>query len=171
MSSIILVIDFQQCFNTEEIEDDVRRLTKSTDYPIISLEFKNREGSIFEEELNYKDSIKPKEPEWLIRRSDRIFDRFGYDATRSEEFSRYLSNKRVERCYIVGVETDACVLSTAMGLFDMGIQPIVIKNCCTTEASNYIEKSALDILERNIGHQNVIRLDAMESDLEVAFND
>lgn len=163
MSSIVLVVDFQESFDTDSIENKIRSLTKLTDHTIISLKFKNREESIFEEELNYEDSMEPELPKWLIKRSDRIFNRFGYDGTRNEEFSRYLSNNRVDRCYIVGVETDACVLSTAMGLFDLGIQPIVIKDCCTTEASENVENSALNVLRRNIGDQNVVKLE--ESDL------
>lgn len=169
MSSIVLVVDFQESFDTSSIEDKVRSLTKLTDNTIISLKFKNREESIFEAELNYKDSIEPELPDWLIRRSDKVFERFGYDGTRSEDFSTYLLDNKIEACYVVGVETDACVLSTAMSLLDMGIQPIVIKDCCTTEASDDVENSALNVLRRNIGDQNVVKLE--QSDLGFKFDD
>ena len=56
---------------------------------------------------------------------------------------------------ILGVDTDACVLSCAMDLFDMNIKVQVLSDlCCSTQGERY-HYIALEILRRNLGQEQI----------------
>jgi len=38
----------------------------------------------------------------------------------------------MERVFIHGIDTDMCVLKIAMDLFDLGIEPVVLTDCCAS---------------------------------------
>lgn len=57
--------------------------------------------------------------------------------------------------YIAGCDTDVCVLSSAVDLFETGIRPIVLHNYCTSCASAEHHKAATKCLIRSIGREQI----------------
>jgi len=82
-----------------------------------------------------------------------VFVRSSYDATANERLSQYL--QKYDTVVVQGLETDACVLATAYGIFSLGLRPIVLKELCMTENMSHHE-DAVSMLERNIGSRNVV---------------
>lgn len=87
--------------------------------------------------------------------NENIFLKSTYNATTNPDLIDRLETLDITEVYIAGFETDACVLATAFALFDRGIRPIVIKSCCSS-AEPTVHTTALRILQRNIGAQNII---------------
>ena len=55
---------------------------------------------------------------------------------------------------IAALVLDMCVLKVAMDCFDLGIEPIVLVDCCASTAGLQAHLAGLAILSRNIGpHQ------------------
>lgn len=52
---------------------------------------------------------------------------------------------------MAGIDTDCCVMKTALDLFEIGIKPIVLSHYCASTGGNNIHLAALDMLKRNIG--------------------
>jgi nicotinamidase-related amidase len=62
-----------------------------------------------------------------------------------------LQRQGLERITIVGIDTDMCVLKVAMDVFDLGIQPQVLIDCCASTAGLQAHLAGLAVLSRNIG--------------------
>ncbi|MGU9956748.1 MAG: cysteine hydrolase family protein [Arenicellales bacterium WSBS_2016_MAG_OTU3] len=57
---------------------------------------------------------------------DRVFDKTGHDAFSSAAFSGWISNTQPGALVLFGVETDVCVLATAMSAVDLGLRVIIV---------------------------------------------
>jgi nicotinamidase-related amidase len=68
-----------------------------------------------------------------------------------DELASYLRQQPIERVFLVGIDTDMCVLKLAMDFFDMGIEPIVLTDCCASTAGLQAHLAGLAVLSRNIG--------------------
>ncbi len=68
-----------------------------------------------------------------------------------DELASYLREQHIERVFVVGIDTDMCVLKLAMDFFDMGIEPIVLTDCCASTAGLQAHLAGLAVLSRNIG--------------------
>lgn len=71
------------------------------------------------------------------------------------ELAEYLTQHQVKRMYVAGIDTDMCVLKIAMDLFDQGIEPIVLTDCCASTAGLQAHLAGLAVLSRNIGAQRL----------------
>jgi nicotinamidase-related amidase len=68
-----------------------------------------------------------------------------------DELAAYLREQRVERLFLVGIDTDMCVLKIAMDVFDIGIEPLILTDCCASTAGLQAHLAGLAVLSRNIG--------------------
>lgn len=71
------------------------------------------------------------------------------------ELVDYLCQKQIQQVAVVGIDTDMCVLKIAMDLFDQGIEPIVLTDCCASTAGLQAHLAGLAVLSRNIGAQRL----------------
>jgi nicotinamidase-related amidase len=63
----------------------------------------------------------------------------------------YLCGESIQQVAVVGIDTDMCVLKISMDLFDRGIEPIVLADCCASTAGLQAHLAGLAVLSRNIG--------------------
>lgn len=68
-----------------------------------------------------------------------------------DELTKYLRENAIEKIVIAGIDTDMCVLKIAMDVFDIGIEPIVLTDCCASTAGLQAHLAGLAVLSRNIG--------------------
>lgn len=72
-----------------------------------------------------------------------------------KELADYLRQQNIERIFIVGIDTDMCVLKIAMDIFDIGVEPIIFTDCCASTAGLQAHLAGLAVLSRNIGAQRL----------------
>lgn len=72
-----------------------------------------------------------------------------------DQLVNYLHQQSVEQISVAGIDTDMCVLKIAMDLFDLGIEPIVLIDCCASTAGLQAHLAGLAVLSRNIGAQRL----------------
>ena len=60
-----------------------------------------------------------------------------------------------EEVTLVGVDTDACVLATAIDLFEMGIKPIIIEDCVGSSGGEGCHEAGMLLLKRSIGKEQI----------------
>ena len=58
---------------------------------------------------------------------------------------------------LCGIDTDACVLVTAIDLFQHGIRPVVLSGACASHAGPECHEAGLRLLERLVGKGQIIR--------------
>lgn len=158
--TVVLIVDVQPEFidSDHPINLRIRDFVENSDEPAIATVFENHAKSSWEEQLDWRRLIEEQSNthKWVSDQSKRTFARSSYDATCNTELEQYLQD--YDTVLIVGAETDACILATAYGVFSSGLRPIVLKDLCWTEDTE-LHSYTVDILERNIGSQNVITED------------
>jgi nicotinamidase-related amidase len=73
----------------------------------------------------------------------RVFDKTGYDAFGSAAFRDAVLTRRPGALALCGVETDVCVLATALSAVDLGLRVIVVEDAVAS-AETAGHRAALD---------------------------
>lgn len=92
--------------------------------------------------------------------ADYVFDKGPHYSCVDDAFLCLLSDANggtlPKQVYVCGLDTDCCVLATAVGLFEKGIRPIVLVDLCDSTGGTESHKAGLLALKRLIGKKNVI---------------
>lgn len=149
---VLLIIDVQRGFvkeQTQPIVEHIQELLQRETFDlVIQAQWKNYVESRFEQELNYSE-MKGHEQTALI------FENYGaHIITRSQYSCLTDSLRRLiakeDMIFIVGLETDACVLATLYDLWDEGYHFKVYRDCIGTNCEE-LQTPALKLIERNFG--------------------
>ncbi|MGI0487236.1 cysteine hydrolase family protein [Pantanalinema rosaneae CENA516] len=163
MPTPLLVVDVQSGFLndfTHHIPDRVARLIQRDHHdPILFTRFVNLPDSPYTRLLSW-DSCS-EEPETDLAKliaayakPELIFSKPGLCGLPNELID-YLTQHHMTQIDVVGIDTDMCVLKIAMDLFDRGIEPIVLTDCCASTAGLQAHLAGLAVLSRNIGAQRL----------------
>lgn len=159
MSKPLLIVDVQPGFINEfthHIPQRVARLLDSGEYTqVLFTRFINKPDGPYQRFLNWHSC--DREPEINLApelepyaQPDLVFSKPGLCGL-PDELADYLRKQQIERVFIVGIDTDMCVLKIAMDLFDIGVEPIVLTDCCASTAGLQAHLAGLAVLSRNIG--------------------
>ena len=148
---------FNSNLDTKSVEEKLSNIDKNDYDMIIATKFVNDEDSMFVKQLNYHKMFDIKDTEFLSIVKE-LYDiqvpKNGYDG--SKQVISVLKNTDIDTVYVIGFDTDGCVLTTALGLFDNGYEVKIIEELCASSGGKEIHQSALTILKRCIGKENVI---------------
>ena len=131
MKNILLVVDVQNDFinsYTENTKNKIVKLLESIIFDIvIATKFKNNEGSNFEKILKWNKLKNEKEQEIvkdIEKYLDFIIEKDGYSGYTNDMINilKSINNNLSDKVYIVGFDTDGCVLASVYDLFDDGIR-------------------------------------------------
>ena len=157
----LIIVDMQNGFNTnldtQEVEEKLSNFVKNKYDMIIATKFVNKDSSMFVKQLNYHKMFDIEDTDFLSIVKE-LYDvqvpKNGYDG--SDQIVNILKNTTVDTVYVIGFDTDGCVLSTALGLFDKGYKIKIIEELCASSGGEDVHQAALAVLERCIGRDNVI---------------
>jgi nicotinamidase-related amidase len=157
----LLLVDLQHGFLndfTRHIPERVVRLLERdrTHYdPVLVTRFINIEGGPFRRFLDWhgcatspETDLVPEIMPWV--EEEHVFSKPG-SAGMSPELVSWLQEHAVERVTLAGIDTDMCVLKIALDIFDLGIEPIILVDCCASTAGLQSHLAGLAVLARNIG--------------------
>jgi nicotinamidase-related amidase len=158
----LLVVDVQHGFMnpfTEHIPGRIRRLLESGDFaPVLFTRFVNSPDSPYRTLLRWDACSDPPDTELVdalrpFAADADVYTKSGLTGVPAELASR-LQNDNIAELSLVGIDTDMCVLKVAMDVFDLGIEPVILVDCCASTAGLQAHLAGLAILSRNIGpHQ------------------
>lgn len=159
MSQVLLVVDVQHCFLnafTSHVPARIRRLLERGGYDQAWFtRFINTEEGPYREILGWHGGSEPPDTElapelapWA--QADRVFTKPGLTGLPEELASRVV-DLSPEQVVLAGIDTDMCVLKNAMDLFDLGLRPVVLVDCCASTAGLQAHLAGLAVLARNIG--------------------
>lgn len=163
MSAPLLIVDVQSGFInsfTHHIPQRIVRLIEQGDYaPLIFTRFINETHGPYQQFLNWHScSCEPETsivPELeLFAQAPTVFSKPGLCGM-PNDLAEYLQQQGIKQIFIVGIDTDMCVLKIAMDIFDIGIEPIVLTDCCASTAGLQAHLAGLAVLSRNIGAQRL----------------
>jgi nicotinamidase-related amidase len=155
----LLIVDVQKGFLNDytcHIPERIVRLVETRRCkPLLFTRFVNTPSSYYRRLLDWDACSGPPEtdlaPEMQrLAEGAHVFDKPGI-AGIPPALEAHLREAHLPRLLVVGIDTDMCVLKCAMDLFDLGIEPIVLADCCASTAGLQAHLAGLAILGRNIG--------------------
>ena len=76
----------------------------------------------------------------------------------NDELKSYIDSNNIKTIYLCGIDTDACVLKTALDLFENNLDVKVIEDCSMSHSGIEYHNFAINMLRKLIGNQNVIKM-------------
>jgi nicotinamidase-related amidase len=162
VSESLLVVDVQNGFInpfTAHVPARVRRLIEMGDFaPVLYTLFVNSPESPYRTLLRWDACAAPPDTELVsdlvpLAADGDVYTKSGLTGV-PDELAERLREEKISRISLVGIDTDMCVLKVAMDVFDLGIEPIILVDCCASTAGLQAHLAGLAILSRNIGpHQ------------------
>lgn len=159
MSKPLLIVDVQCGFInsfTHHLPQRIARLVKRGEYdPLLFTRLINLPDGPYQQFLDWHNCSS--EPETTIvpelepfARTDLVFSKPGLCGM-PDDLKSYLTEQAIKQIFLVGIDTDMCVLKIALDIFDLGIEPIVLTDCCASTAGLQAHLAGLAVLSRNIG--------------------
>lgn len=162
MPEPLLIVDVQRGFindYTQHIPGRITRLVATGRYgPVLFTCFINSDTSPYRRLLDWHACAGPPETEVVeellpFAQGENVYEKHGLTGV-PDELGARLAKEQIRQIAVVGIDTDMCVLKIAMDLFDLGIEPVVLVDCCASTAGLQAHLAGLAILSRNIGpHQ------------------
>ena len=157
----ILVIDVQNGFLSDETRYVVPRIINLLDYfkedIVVATKFVNISGSGYTDIMNWHRLMESPEIDIIPEIEDKsniILEKNVYSAY-CKELESIIQNNNIEKVYLVGIDTDCCVLKTAIDLFEHNIEPIVLADYCASTGGKESHNAAITVLNRNIGKKQI----------------
>ena len=162
MNNLLLVIDLQENFindNTKNIPNSIKKLIDSNiANHIVFTKFINDDSSNFYRILNYKGCMNEEDRNIVIDTKDyKVIEKRVYTAY-NDELKLYIDTNNIKTIYLCGIDTDACVLKTALDLFENSFDVKVIEDCSMSHSGIEYHNYAINMLKKLIGSQNVIKM-------------
>jgi nicotinamidase-related amidase len=163
MGRVLLVVDVQRCFLnafTSHVPRRIQQLIGRGRYDQIWFtRFINVKDGPYREFLGWHGGAKAPDTDlarelapWIT--PDRVFTKPGLTGLPPDLVTR-LEELAPEQVDLVGIDTDMCVLKVAMDVFDLGIRPVVLVDCCASTAGLQAHLAGLAVLARNIGAEQL----------------
>jgi len=169
--SLLLVVDVQNGFinqNTQHVIEPINRLIdqwRAAGSVILFSKFVNPEGSQWEKLLQWDKMRSSPEIDFPaeLNVGEAEVKTKGTYSMWSDELAEYCGKNNLDTVVICGIDTDQCVLATAIDIFESSLKPVVVKHCCASSAGNQFHTAGLMLLERLIGKDRIISKEEFET--------
>ena len=158
----LLVIDVQNGFVSPKTEYVVPRILELIeqfkDELIVATKFLNYKESPYVRFMGWERLTASPETDLIPEvenKANLVIEKAIYSACK-DKLCNLLSAKDIDEVYLVGIDTDCCVLKTATDLFERGIRPIVLEHYCASNGGEDSHKAALRVMERTIGRNQIV---------------
>ena len=163
MKTCLLIVDLQKGFispNTLKVVPRIKGLLEENLFDLtVFTKFANKENSPFRRILNW-DKIKSLEDQELISEvksfASKVINKTIYSGVNNELLAVLRENK-IEAVFIAGIDTDCCVLKTAVDLFEHNIMPFVLLHYSASNGGTKSHNAAITVLKRFIGADKLIK--------------
>lgn len=160
----LVVIDVQNGFVNERTRSALPRAARLIEHwqakgwPVVFTRFHNPEGSAYERSLAWtglRSDDATALHDLLAGYADTVVDKTVYTAF-TREGERALSVHPGDTLVICGIDTDGCVLKTALDAFERDIKPIIAIDACATDGGAAAQQAARLVLERTVGPSQIL---------------
>ncbi len=160
-NKMLLVIDVQKAFinkYTNNIPKMIEEHIIKNEYNVIVLgKFINNLDSRFVKKLQWTRCIDENDTEIVLEnyRKFPIIERTAYSVY-NNQLELLLKENDIDTVYLCGLDTDACVLKTAVDLFENNYNVKVIEKLCASSGGIEYHNEGVNLLKRFIGKNNII---------------
>lgn len=163
MKKALVIIDMQYGFmrnGVETLVDPIYKYAASNNFDeIIGFRYVNNKNTACYKFGNWKRCMAgTKEAEIIPKLKNictKIFEKSKYSCY-TPEFVDYMKEKGIDTLYLVGVNTECCVLHTAFDAYDALMECRVIENLCGSTGGVEMHNYAIRILKDCITEKRVL---------------
>jgi nicotinamidase-related amidase len=162
MNFCLFIIDIQNGFitqNTNHVPQRVKSLLEQNIFEhVIFTKFINTPNSPYVKYLNWHGLISPVEQKIvddIEAFAQVIFDKTIYTACNTETLD-FLKRNDIQKVFICGLDTDSCVLKTAIDFFENNIIPYVLEYYSASTGGDKFHQAGLLVLSQMIGVNNIV---------------
>ena len=160
--TILILVDVQNGFvQTEYAEESFQRVCKLLERrlfdTVIATKYWNEEGSVICRLMDWHKLCTPKEQDLRSEIKpfvDYITTKNTYSSM-NEEMIGLLKNlndgELPEQVFLLGYDTECCVLATATDLFELGVRPVVLTSYCGSHDGERYHQAGIISMEHLIG--------------------
>jgi len=162
----LLIIDLQKYFineNTESLPEKIANFIEKYKFNYtLFFQFFNSSNSNFVKIHHWNKMFGPPETDIVNELSqyltgNNLFKKYSFSVFRAEGFNEFMKENLVNELYLCGIDTDACVLISAMEAFERGFDAKVIEDLCGSHSGIEYHRKAIDLLEKNLGKKAIIK--------------
>jgi nicotinamidase-related amidase len=159
MKTALIVIDVQNSFINEQTQDIPAKIAEHIQQQsydlIVFSKFVNKPGSNFERILQWKKSYGSPETDLAgelqeLAKAHTVIEKPTYSALKSEKLRKLLKGEGIDKLYLCGLDTDACVLATAFDAFDLEYDFEVLAELTDNMKEDRFRNAALVIMNKNL---------------------
>lgn len=161
-NSCLLVIDAQNGFisqRTHYVVPRIKSLLEDVSFDrVMFTRFVNSKNSPYVRFLGWHKAFEGEEIQIssLLRPfAKNIYNKSTYTAL-TEELRQSLKRHNITTAFVCGIDTDCCVLATAIDLFDLGIRPYVLTYYSASNGGYNSQEAAIAVLNRLIGAEHIV---------------
>lgn len=163
MADCLVIIDVQNGFlchpSTLQISSKIRQLVQVHRFDhIVCTQFCNKNNSPFERFLNWhelKDQNSQTVHPEILAISEQVFPKSGYSCF-TPELEQFQKENQIDQFVFAGVDTEGCVLQSAVDCFERNIPGKVFFPCCASNGGPDAHQAGILVIERLIGSGNLI---------------
>lgn len=100
------------------------------------------------------DSHSATSPAIIMPKNTLAVEKTGYNGF-TKDIQNYVTQHGIHDIHLCGVDTDACIMATALSLFDANLRPVILKDACASSGGHMLHQNAIQILRRCLGHNQV----------------
>ncbi|MEI6462920.1 MAG: isochorismatase family cysteine hydrolase [bacterium] len=166
MKKALLVIDVQQFFindSSKFLPIKIAGFLQKNKFDFVYFfKFANSENSNWVKVQKWNKMINSDEQEVAnelkpFLKSDNVFVKeSNFSVFSIKAFNNILERNEINELFICGMDSDACVYVSAMEAFARGFDVKVLEDLCAASHGNEYHKSAIKMLQRNLGESTVI---------------
>ena len=170
MKNIVIVVDMQNGFSrypqTQKLSQNIAQLLDRKLFDVvIATKFLNDKNSIYEKLFDWKKLESEEEqkiPDNILKNVDYVVEKYIYNCVNTNFIQRLCQlNGGIypEKVFVIGVDTDACVLTIATTLFENNIRPIVLTKYCYSNGGESSHKAGILSMKRLIGERQLVDIE------------
>lgn len=170
MKNILMIVDMQNGFarynQTIELREKIKALLKRNLFDsVIATRFYNDDNSMYEKMFGWKKLKTDEErgiPQGILEYVDYYVDKYIYNCVNPNFIQRLCQlngGQYPQKLFIVGADTDCCVLTIATALFEHNIRPIILTKYVDSNGGPESHQAGLLVLKRLIGERQLIEID------------
>lgn len=167
MKNILIIVDMQKGFTryeqTAELSKKIIQLLKLNKFDfVIGTKYLNNTNSIYEKLFNWK-KLKSNLDREIVPELEKymnyVVEKNIYNCVNTsflQKICQVNDGRYPEKIFVVGVDTDCCVLTVATSLFENNIRPIVLTQYCNSNGGLLSHNAGLLCLKRLIGEKQLV---------------
>lgn len=153
----LVIIDVQKGFlnnNTKDIPKKIMELVNKKKFDnIVATKFQNINGGPFVNLMKWNKMLDNKSQELdenIKKTVDKVFVKNVYSCF-TTDFLSFIEKKKIDKLYFVGIDTEGCVLKSAIDCFERNIKLEVLINYCASTSGILFHNAGITVMEKTLG--------------------